>query len=519
MFKRILSLASAVAVAITLAACGKVDSAVGAPSAPGAAFKILAGSELKDVAPLVTAYGAQHGVQVTFEYTGSLDAIDRVSEAHTYDALWLSNGKYLQLIPGLKGQVKASEKTFYSRVVLGVRSEKAKELGWVSGKTSWSDVVKASKDGKFRFGMANPAASNTGFVALVGLAAELSGKGDALEAKDIPVDALKNFFSRQSITSGSSGDLADKFVADPSKADGLINYESVILGINAKGAAKLDVLIPKEGVITADYPLMLMSGSKSAEFYGQLVEHLRNDDTQQRIASTTFRRPLAGVASDEVVNELPFPGSLAVVDAILQGFGDVYSRPASSFFVLDISGSMSGARLAALKQGMTALTNADVGSGSRFSTFRAREELTISPFNHEVYESRYVALTDDPVANKVALRSAGQYVESLVANGGTAIYNAARVTYQAAQARARSGERSVSIVLLTDGENATGINADTFKAFVKDAGEPRIPVFAVAYGDANFDELQGLSAATGGKVFDARSTSLARVLKTIRAYQ
>lgn len=81
-----------------LVACGKQtpgadNQASVEDNAP--AFRILAGSELKDVADKVVAYGQSQGVTVQFDYTGSLDAIDRLSETNKYDAVWLSHGKYL----------------------------------------------------------------------------------------------------------------------------------------------------------------------------------------------------------------------------------------------------------------------------------------------------------------------------------------------------------------------------------------------------------------------------------------
>jgi Ca-activated chloride channel family protein len=521
MLNRIVSLVAAGLLALGLTACDP-PSTPGAQqtSAPtGPVFRVLAGSELKDIAPLVTDFGTRNGVTVQFDYTGSLDAVDRLSDTHNYDAVWVSHGKYLQLVPGVKSQIKASEKTMYSRVVLGVRTPVAKRLGWASGKTSWEDVIKAAQAGKFRFAMTNPTASNTGFVALIGLAAELSGKGDALEEKDIPVEKLKAFFASQSMTSGSSGTLADQFAAHPDAADGLINYESVIRTLNARNGQDLTVIVPKEGVITADYPLMLLSGSKQAAFYQKLVDFLRAPQTQKTIAETTFRTPLEGAASDDVVNELPFPGTQAVVDAILRGFGDVYSKPASSFFVMDVSGSMAGDRINAVQASMNRLVTGDGSLSGRFATFRAREELRITPFNHRVQPSRLFALTENAESNQVVLAQVSQFVNGMRADGGTAIYDALATTYRDAQVRAKGGERTVSIVLLTDGENQDGMTRDDFLQFVAAAGEPRVPIYTIAYGEADLDDLGAVAKATGGTLFDARTVQLSRVMKQIRAYQ
>ncbi|MBI3229002.1 MAG: VWA domain-containing protein [Burkholderiales bacterium] len=505
---------------LALGACDKKDSADASASANASSasvtYKILAGSELKDVQNMVQEYGRTQNVNIVFDYTGTLDAVDRLKGANDYDAVWLSNGKYLQMQPQLKTQIKASEKIMYSPVVLGVKSSTMQKLGWQSGKTGWTDILKAAKAGQFHFAMTNPAGSNTGFVALVGIAAELSGKGDALEEKDIPVDKLKEFFSAQTMTAGSSGALAEMFAANP-RVDGIINYESVIRSMPA--AIGLDILVPKEGVITADYPLMQLAQSKQAAFYPKLVAWLRQDATQKQIATTTNRTPLAGNGRNEVINELPFPASNIVVDAILQGFLDSYSRPASSYFVLDVSGSMAGPRLDGLKDTMLSLANGDGSTGGRFASLRAREQIHVLAFSNEPKEIRDYELTTDREKNLTVLSSLSSQINNLKAGGGTAIFSSIASQYKRAQAELRQEERSVSIVLLTDGENTDGMRLEEFRDFIAKMGSPKVPVFAIIYGDAKPSEMTELATLTGGRVFDARKVKLSQVMRDIRNYQ
>lgn len=516
-FKTVLS----VLTLASLAACGVQQNSGQATAAKAddttPAFRVLAGSELKDVADQVVAYGQSQGVTVKFDYTGSLDAIDRLAESNNYDAVWLSHGKYLQLTPQVKSLVKSSEKTMYSRVVLGVKPEKMRELNWMSGKTSWKDIVAATQAGKFHFAMTNPAGSNTGFVTLVGLASELSGKGDALQPEDIPSAALKKFFGGHVLTSGSSGTLADSFVAQPQGVDGMFNYESVIRSVSAK--VPLEVLIPKEGVITADYPLMLLNQSKQAAFYTKLVAFMRSPQAQKNIVQATNRTPLSGNGSDEVVNELPFPGSLKVVDAILKGFMDEYSRPASSYFVLDVSGSMEGERLAAMKQSMMALVQGDGSVSGRFAAIRSRERVALTSFSSEVAPAQEFQLTETAETNRQQLQKMGVFVNGLQAGGGTAIFDAILSNYDKAQAELRAGGRSVSIVLFTDGESNIGVDLQEFLRRVAAKGSPRVPVHTILYGEGSVPDMTALAQGTGGKVFDARQVSLKQVMKAIRTYQ
>ncbi len=516
------TLGVAVLGALSLTGCQKMEpSQAPTQAAAGPAFRILAGSELKDVADDIVAFGQSKGVAVQFDYSGSLDAVDKLTEAHSYDAVWLSHGKYPQLVPQVRSQIKTSEKTMYSRVVLGVKPEKAKELGWnlaKSNQVSWKDIIVAVKSGKLKLAMTNPAGSNTGFVTLVGVAAELSGKGDALEEQDIPGDKLKELFSGISLTSGSSGDLADKFKADPAKADAIVNYEASILQMG-KAGMPLAVVIPKEGVITADYPLMLLNQSKQQPFYEQLVAHVRDAATQKRIAETTLRTPLAGDASEQVVNELPFPSSLKVVDALLEGYLNKYAKATTSYFVLDVSGSMNGSRMDSAKQMMTSLTQSDGSVSGRFSTFRNQEKVYLTPFSNVVYQTSAFELSTDKAANQATLTSIAQTVNNLRADGGTAIYDAIGAVYAQAQSELKAGKRNVSIVLLTDGENNNGISLEQLLQHIDSQGAPRVPVFGILYGEANVGAMQALTSRTGGRAFDARKVSLKSVMKAIRNYQ
>jgi Ca-activated chloride channel family protein len=144
------------------------------------------------------------------------------------------------MIPGASKRLGASTKIMASPVVLGVRRPLARKLGWDKKAPTWRDIAKAAEAKKFTYGMTDPSASNSGFSALVGVASALSGGGAALDAKraiDVGPD-LRRFFSGQTMTSGSSGWLADQFIKKSAKRgspDGLANYESVLLGLNAEG--------------------------------------------------------------------------------------------------------------------------------------------------------------------------------------------------------------------------------------------------------------------------------------------
>ena len=495
-----------------------------ADSQPFAGLSILAGSELKDLEFLKPELEQAVGMPIRWVYSGTLDMVDAINApAPAADVVWAASGKYLSL--AAPGKVKASEKIMLSPVILGVKQSAAIKLGWVKKSPTWAEVAAAVKQGGFRYGMSNPTASNSGFCAVVGVAAALSGKTDGLTPADIPTALLKDFFSGQKLTSGSSGWLADAYVKDASQLDGLINYESVILSLNQSGslAEPLTPVYPLEGIITSDYPLMLINTEQRAA-YDKLVAFLKTDAVQQRLMSETYRRPVVATVKPAaefgtaLLIELPFPGSLETLDALLIAYQDDLRRPGHAYFVLDTSGSMSGDRIQALREGLATLTGE--GGGSRFARFNLREKVDLIPFANTLKPG----LDLDFGSGDVFTAAQGQYssfVGRLDASGGTAIYDALLEAFRlAAEDQRAEPDRYYSIVLMTDGQNSDGRDFADFQREWQQLGDVKgVRVFPILFGDADNAEMQQVAEMTGGRTFDGRKQSLAKVFKDIRGYQ
>ncbi len=500
---------------LLLAACHRAVKHSRQESRP-VAFTILAGSELKDMPDIAAAAG----LDLHFTYSATLDAVERLSKGEKFDALWVSHGKYLAMNDALKGRILAQEKTMLSPVVLGLKTSKARALGWDTQDPTWKEIAEAAKAGKFTFGMTNPAASNTGLTATIGLAAALAKNPDALTEADLKNPQLADFFNGQSLTAGSSGWLAESYERDQSQADGIINYESVLLSLNARGklAEPLTLVYPKEGIITADYPLMLLNGGKRAA-YQKLVTYLRSKDVQTKISALTLRRPvnpdaiMAAAIPKRTLIELPFPGNAALITTLLDTFLANVRIPASSRYLLDLSSSMEGGRLADLKQAMTMLA----------SQFQNREEVGIITFSSAPSPTVLFAMGATPAQNAEARAAAVQFVKPLNADGGTAIYDSVRQALtELADERARQTQkRYYTVVLMTDGKNNHGLKrAEFIDWYNAQGGRIRgIPVFPILFGEGNERALGAIADVTGGRLFDSRSTPLAVAFKEIRGYQ
>jgi len=303
----------------------------------------------------------------------------------------------------------------------------------------------------------------------------------------------------------------------------MVNYESVLLGLNQSGKLKekLTLIYPEEGVVTADYPLTLLDSSKK-DAYLKVVDYFKKKDVQQRIVQTTLRRPVDSSVDTGsrfptgIVNELPFPRSSAQMNTILGRYLSSQRRPAYAVFVLDVSGSMNGDRLNALKDSLSRLAGADSSLSGQFSSFQTREKLALLTFSSAVNPPKFININTKQDRDKVRA-----FVGGLNANGGTNIYGALEAAYKVVQTdRAEYPDYNYSVVLMTDGENNGNLELSDFQSFYGNlpSSVKGVRTFPILFGDGNVGEMGEIASTTGGKVFDGQK-SLQGAFKEIRGYQ
>lgn len=513
---------AALAVLSTAPGCGRRASDSNAPLAGAPEFRILAGSELKDLERAIVDAGRAAGVNVTLAYAGTLDIVERVNAGEKFDAILPPNGAYPQLALAVKPV--AREKLCYSRVALGVKAAKLAELGWDRNAPTWAEIARAAGEGKLRYAMTNPVSSNTGMSALFAVASAIAGKTEDLTESEVDATTLKAFLAGQKLTAGSSGWLAEAYARDAASIDAMVNYEAVILRLDDKlaPADRLTLVYPKDGVISADYPLMLLEPASRAA-YDKLVVALKAAAFQRDALAAAYLRPVnadvaaAAALPTAAVAELAFPNRLEVIDAVLSSYQEELRRPSTSIFVLDVSGSMAGERLDGMREALKILAGAKPTSASaRYASFQNRERVVLIPFSSDVGTPQRIEFTRAGAAD--ARGAVVAAADRLRAEGGTAIYSALASAEQLAASEQRAdADRFVSIVLLTDGENNAG---RSFEAFRRDAGGG-LParVFPILFGEGDVEQMKQVAQLTGGRVFDGRKTALAAVFKEIRGYQ
>lgn len=508
------------AMALTACSAGDLFDDVDMPGS-GSSFSgglnIVAATELKPLAPVLDDASQDLGFDITMTTEDGTLANSRSLKQGgfdgSYDATWFATNRYARII-GADEKLRKEHSVARSPVVLGVQPSVAKEKGWTTKQPTWQEIA----DSGITFGMTDPSTSNSGFSALSAATTAFADTGRALTEKDIrqATGKVQKLFSNQTLTSGSSGWLADRFREHPEQADAIFNYESVLYQLKDEGV-DLEVVIPSDGVISADYPLSALASSPDqeaeakvqalAEWFAEHPEklrsyHLRVDDSD--MPGTIF--------------ELPYPANEQTVSALEDAFAHELRNPGNTALVLDTSGSMEGERIDLLKNSLRPLIDGSAdGSpdGEGQVAFRNREQIKLIPYSSEPQQPTRARVD---LQNPATTKELADRVDRLVADGDTATFEAVLNAFN--EVDTSSGEIG-TVVLMTDGEVTRGRTFAQFKeAYEQLPPEKKeIPVFVILYGEANIQEMEELAQLTGGKTFDALNGDLAAAFEEIRAYQ
>lgn len=489
---------------------------------PNQVLRVLASSELADMQPILDEMRKDTGVELVMDFSGTVDAANSLTPGqYKHDVAWLSSDRYFQLKlnkAGYGGQRPLTTNIMMSPVVVGIKASVAKTLrdSAPNHEVSWADLADSAAAGSLRFAMADPQQSGSALAALIGVATAASGTGGVLRLEDVTCDRLRGFFAGQTLTAANSRQLLNDFVSRQNEADAIVNYESVLLSLNASGklAEKLEIIYPRDGIVEADYPMLLLNPQQRAA-YDTAVKWLKTPQVQQKIMELTLRRPNDPTVKRDprlqvfAGNALYFPGQQEVVDKLLADYASPSLRvPNRVIFVLDYSGSMKGPRIEALRETFAGLSGADRSANGKFYRFYKGEKFTVIRFGGQPLEER-----DFTVNGQADLDALRAYLAADSFDDSTAIWSALTTAYQKALSFKQSQpSQRVSIVLMTDGENNAGLDLETF------LGQPHsgVPTFTISYGEANRGELERVAKATGGFMVDANAVSLLGAFKEIR---
>lgn len=493
-------------------------------------LNIVAGSENKELEPILNEYAKKSGVKINVDYLGSLDIMKLLKEDNIkYDAVWPASSIWLNTGDTNK-VLKHVENTSFTPITFGIKKSKAEELGFVGKDVMLKDIQKAISDKKLKFTMTSASQSNSGASAYLSFLSAFSKNGEVTDEtlKDKNVQKnIKMLLSGVNRSSGSSHFLIDVYLKG--NYDAMVNYESMIIQTNKllekEGKEPLYMVYPKDGVAVSDSPLAYVDkkDKDKEKTFKDFQTYILKNSTQSEIEKTGKRSVLGqvkkenqniykkewGIDLNKTLNQTRFPNADTIMSA-LNIYQTQFKKPSLTFYVMDYSGSMQGEG----KEQMTsAIKEIFITENAKKNLLQGTpEDLTFAiPFDDEVMGNIKA------VGNSADLEEMYHQLSDLETRGGTNVYvglEEALKTLNQPELKSNLDKYMVSIVVMSDGETDSDI--ENFTNIYKEKGL-NVPIYSIMYGSANEEELSELAELSNAKVFDGRK-NLIKAFQQVRGY-
>lgn len=556
-------LAALVSLAAALAACERRGS--GEPASPAkvpapvpsppVTLRISYGSEkktwleeqVKAFSALAPQTSSGKPIRVELKAMGSGEAASAILSGsykpHVYSPasgayINLLNHQWLSVGGNTRPIAPTGDALVLSPIVIAIWKPMAEALGWPQKQLGWRDLLKVNANpagwgafghpewGRFKLGHTHPEYSNSGLLAVLAEAYAGAKKTRGLTVADLKQKATRSFVAdveRTLVHYGkSTGFFGDKMLErGPSYISAAVLYESVVIESYAKKTSApfpLVAIYPTEGTFWSDHPWSVLEadwvGADEREAASLLHAFLKAKPAQQRALELGFRpadpavRIAAPIDAAHGADPLQPQTLLEVPGAdVLQELLAVWAeskKPTDLVFVFDKSGSMHGRPLVEAKAGARAF----------LQQLGARDQTTLIFFDDKLH----------PPIGPVAMDSGREVllkrIDSAIADGGTALYDAVeRARSLALERAAKDPNRIYAVVVMTDGNDGNStIVLDDLKAALSSRESP-VRVFSIAYGSgADVRVLEQISESSGGAFAKGTTENIVQVYQDVAAY-
>ena len=490
-------------------------------------FKLISSSENKVFNDSLTSFAKRSNIDLDIEYEDTLKIIKRLNSGEGFDGVWLSNSIWMYSLDTKNVKVTDTKSTSINPIVFGIKKSVAEKLGYVGRDVYTEELVNDITSSKFKFTMSNPATTNSGASAYLGILSTLAGNPEVLTNSMLDneelTERLKSFFSGLERSSGNEDFLEEAFVNGDYEA--VFSYESSIININKKleenNKEILYAIYPVDGVSISDSPIGYIDNKNDnkKEMYDKIVEFLLSSDGQDLLAKYG-RRTWYGGVSDNVdkkvfnpdwgidttryISPIKYP-STQVIQHALTVYQETLRKPIHVVFCLDYSGSMYG-------NGITQLIDAmDYILTDRASLdllqFTDKDIVDVVPFSSEVMDTWHSSNTSEmaEVLDNIKYFSPG---------GATALYPAAIKGLELLKDE-DTNIYNTSIILMTDGAGNVGSYKE-LEDYYKN-NNLSIPIYSIMFAAAEEGQLQRMADLSNGKIFDGRE-NLIDAFMEVRGY-
>jgi len=479
---------------------------------------------------------------------GSGEAIDEIVEGRRQphivspaSAAFIKLGNAQSQSKFGKDLIASTDNLVLSPVVIAMWKPMAEALGWGKKPIGWSDILTLARSqkgwaaygypqwGSFKFGHTHPQFSNSGLISLFAEVYAASGKTAGLTTADLAKPHVSEFLGgieKSVVHYGSSTGFFGRqmFFSGPQYLSAAVLYENMVIESYSQNNLPFPIvaIYPKEGTFWSDHPIGIVEREwvtpehrEAAKLY---IQYLLQKPQQEKAIRYGFRPgavdvPLTapidethGVDPKEPKTTLEVP-SAPVIDAVLS-LWQQKKKAANVVLVMDTSGSMNDDHK---------IQNAREGARQLVALLSDGDRLSLLPFNNKITWASQNLLI------KTGRDELTRTIDTLFAQGGTALYDSIDTAYQYLIAQNPGGESDniLSVVVLTDGEDTESkMHLNELMDHVRFDGEAhKIHVFTIAYGkDARKDILGQIAQATQAKSYDGTPENIVDVFKDISTF-
>ena len=426
-------------------------------------------------------------------------------------------------------------------LVIAMWEPMARALGWPRRKLGFADLVRLARSdagwgafghsewGPFKLVHTNPDFSTSGLSAVVAEYFAATGKREGLSERDVNdprARAIVRDLERSIVHYGENTLLMSSQMRKygPGYASAMAMEETTLLDFNRdrNGQPPLVAIYPREGTFFSDNPFIVLDGDwvtpEQRRGAKLLQRYLARAITPEVAAKGGFRPadprvpPVApveaanGVDPRQPTRVLELPESRVL--AQLKKTWREDRKPANVMLVLDTSGSMGeDRRLATAKKGLLGFLdqpNRDDRIGLTVFSDQIEKVIPLAPLS----------------LNRARLKAT---VQGLLADGGTAFFDAAATAFARVEHSAGDGKRINAVVLLTDGKDYDSKLRLEELLQRLDQGDREYPVrvFTIAYSpgaEGARQALEQIAAASGGRFYLGDTDNIESVYRNISSY-
>ena len=534
------------------------SASVGAGAPTGPAVEILISSSdgkkewLEDVTKAFHASKAEatgKPIRVTLLHMKSGESMQKILDGKEKPTVWSPAGQsWIDLLnttwKSRTGHdfAEGVKPTVMSGLVVAMWEPMARSLGWPDKPIGWDDIFKVAMDpggwgshghpewGPFRFGHGHPDFSTSAMLSVVSSIYAAAGKTSGLTAEDLKdprVIERVGALERSIVHYGESSSwLTEKLCTKgPAYLSAVTLYESSVVQANDRYKKempfRLVAIYPKEGTFWENHPTGIVNADwvtpEQREAATAFLAFATSRDQQQKALQYGYRPtdrtiPL-GAPIDTAHGADPKQsadrGLAYVSEDVFRRSNELWhkvKKHSTVFLLLDVSGSMAGEKMTSAKKGAAGFIRA----------MEKDDKVAVIAFSG----------TPRLVRPLASVRESGEStaveVEALFADGGTAMYDATVMAFDAIdRAKKEDGSRLYGVVLLSDGKDTSSKRSlsDLLDRMPDTESAEGTRVFSVAYGDdADGDLLKQISNRSNARSLKGGADNIDKIYHQISAY-